>query len=128
MIGAILFSGQLSSSSGLLRNNSNGDLIAGYCRKFGGCSPVRAELWAIRDGLHMAWKRGYKQVIIESDNKIAVDGIIKAPVGTTNDPLIRRIREFYSLSSVKPSLWQTCWRRCLVLHKLQYLPDGGHMT
>lgn len=105
--GANLSSGQLFSSAGLLRNN-NGDLIAGYCRKFGGCSAVRAELWEIHDGLHMAWKRGYKQVILDSDSKIAVDGIIKAPVGTINDPLIRRIREFYSISSVKPTMWQTC--------------------
>ncbi|KAG8474417.1 hypothetical protein CXB51_033715 [Gossypium anomalum] len=56
------------------------------------CSVVESELWAIMDGLDIAWRRGIKQLLVESNNLVAVNTICdqSEEVGSN---LVRIIKE-----------------------------------
>nr|KYP35170.1 Putative ribonuclease H protein At1g65750 family [Cajanus cajan] len=50
--------------------------ITGFAAKIGICSITAAELWAIHLGLDLACRRGFMNILIESDSKVAIDLII----------------------------------------------------
>ncbi|XP_061367067.1 uncharacterized protein LOC133310186 [Gastrolobium bilobum] len=56
---------------GLLRD-WNGSWLCGFSAFIGSCSPLQAELWAILRGLDLAWKYGWKNIILESDSVQAI--------------------------------------------------------
>lgn len=41
-------------------------------KALGTCSVVQTELWAIYDGLKLAWQRGLRNILVESDNMAVV--------------------------------------------------------
>lgn len=47
----------------------------GFSLNLGNCSAFRAELWGVYHGLNEAWNRGYRQVILQVDNKSVVYAI-----------------------------------------------------
>ncbi|GLU15130.1 hypothetical protein SLE2022_316500 [Rubroshorea leprosula] len=71
----------LSGSGGIFRD-SLGNWVLGYARNIGFSSPLAAELWAIRDGLVLAIQRGFHNLIVESDSKVAVLLLTKGCVST----------------------------------------------
>lgn len=66
-----------SASSGGILRDSQDKWVFGYGRNIGSCSVLKAELWGIWDGLHLAWQHGFRNVILETNCKVAVETIIK---------------------------------------------------
>ncbi|KAK8486727.1 hypothetical protein V6N12_041723 [Hibiscus sabdariffa] len=62
---------RFAGTGGVLRDDS-GAWISGYARSVGRCDALLAELWAIHDGLLLAWDLGFRLVELESDNLEAV--------------------------------------------------------
>ena len=59
---------------GLLRN-SNGSWIHGFYRHLGHCSILKAEAWAVLEGVRMAELRGVEKLEIESDSSLVVKAV-----------------------------------------------------
>ncbi|KAE8692317.1 Detected protein of unknown function [Hibiscus syriacus] len=57
------------------------------------CSVVDAELWGIFSGLTIAWERGFRQVILESDCKDAVAVVQAQPRVNGVLPMVPHIQE-----------------------------------
>ncbi|KAL4291469.1 hypothetical protein GQ457_14G003410 [Hibiscus cannabinus] len=55
-----------AGAGGALRDDS-GAWLSGYARYVGRCDVLLAELWAIHDGLLLAWDLGFRFVELESD-------------------------------------------------------------
>ncbi|KAK9285069.1 hypothetical protein L1049_024254 [Liquidambar formosana] len=60
-----------AGAGGLIRN-SMGVWLKGFYRHIGRTTSVCAELWAIRDGLQLAWSMGYCHVILQLDAQIVI--------------------------------------------------------
>ncbi|KAE8666828.1 hypothetical protein F3Y22_tig00112491pilonHSYRG00366 [Hibiscus syriacus] len=65
--------------------------ISGFCRKIGRCSVFHAELYAILDGLSIAWDRGAKQLEVNTDNSEVVR-LLNSPGQLHDSTIMRRIR------------------------------------
>ncbi|KAK9100199.1 hypothetical protein Scep_023629 [Stephania cephalantha] len=61
----------LSSFGGVIRNSIGGWEL-GFMGKISYASNLVAELWAIREGLQIAWEFGYRHLIVESDSTVAL--------------------------------------------------------
>lgn len=57
---------------GLVRNNL-GEWICGFYGSCGVADNLIAEIYAIMHGLDLAWNRGYRDVILGTDSKSAID-------------------------------------------------------
>ncbi|KAF7804601.1 putative ribonuclease H protein At1g65750 family [Senna tora] len=55
-----------SACGGVLRDR-DGNFLCGFSRNVGSCSITFTELWGVLSGLQVAWNRGFKKVIIETD-------------------------------------------------------------
>jgi ribonuclease HI len=53
-----------ATAGGVIRKD-NGQWIVGFTSKLGVCDSTQAELEALRDGLCLAWERGYRQLDLE---------------------------------------------------------------
>ena len=62
----------LAGGGGLIRDK-NGDWVTGFARRIGSINSFMAELWALRDGLHLCLQANVHSVIIEVDAKAFVD-------------------------------------------------------
>ncbi|XP_027164808.1 uncharacterized protein LOC113764959 [Coffea eugenioides] len=60
---------------GIIRDEA-GHWLGGFSVGLGTASNILAELWAILRGLQLAWEKGYRKVIIESDSKAGM-GLIE---------------------------------------------------
>ncbi|XP_061354128.1 uncharacterized protein LOC133298795 [Gastrolobium bilobum] len=60
----------VATCGGVIRN-SQGIWLNGFAYKLGFCSSFKAELWGILRGLEMAWSKGYRKIILESDSLLA---------------------------------------------------------
>ncbi|MBA0872893.1 hypothetical protein Goshw_022800, partial [Gossypium schwendimanii] len=56
------------AATGGVAHDRNGNWIVGFNRFLGVCSPFEAEVWAILDGILILLNKGYKQIIIMTDN------------------------------------------------------------
>ncbi|CAL1398877.1 unnamed protein product [Linum trigynum] len=61
----------IAGAGGLIRDDQ-GRWIAGFVAKIGETSAALAELWAIRHGLDIAWRRRCTSLIVESDSQLAI--------------------------------------------------------
>ncbi|KAA3473918.1 Non-LTR retroelement reverse transcriptase [Gossypium australe] len=68
-----------------------GNWISGIGRIISSCSVEQAELWAIYDGLSMAWDAQWRDVIVKSDCALVIKGINGDVTGTLYRDLIIRI-------------------------------------
>ncbi|KAK2661731.1 hypothetical protein Ddye_000305 [Dipteronia dyeriana] len=59
------------SARGIIRDDKKKWLI-GFALNKGSCSVLEVELWAILEGLTLAWRVGYIKVMVESDSQVAV--------------------------------------------------------
>lgn len=90
---------QSAGCGGVLRDAS-GKWICGFAQKLNSNYRLdETEKEAILIGLKWAWNRGERKVLIESDNKVAVDLVVNDNNGrrrSNNDPLIREIKHLLS--------------------------------
>ena len=64
----------LAGGGGVLRDDQ-GNWVLGYSRKIGRTTSFLAELWALRDGLHLCLSKNHLDVEVELDAKIIVDAL-----------------------------------------------------
>ncbi|KAF7821450.1 ribonuclease H [Senna tora] len=57
---------------GVIRD-SNGNWLAGFSRSLGRGNSLLAELWGFKTGLQLAWNRGFQNIVLEGDCKMAID-------------------------------------------------------
>ncbi|XVF22870.1 hypothetical protein REPUB_Repub12eG0208500 [Reevesia pubescens] len=76
-------------TAGGICRDSLGHWLFGFISQLGYGCILQAELYAIFSGLNLAWQRGYKKVILESDSMLAVNKVNK-PL-EERDPLTRII-------------------------------------
>ncbi|KAJ1402685.1 Ribonuclease H domain [Sesbania bispinosa] len=69
--GSLWNGGGAATYGGVLRDSS-GTWIFGFSRHIGTTTALRAELWGIRSALEIAWEKGVKHILLESDSRIAV--------------------------------------------------------
>lgn len=59
---------------GMIRGDS-GRWISGFKHNIGPCSAITTELWGVYIGLNLAWGKGFRKVILESDSQIFIQAI-----------------------------------------------------
>lgn len=62
---------------GALLREADGNWIRGYCRFLGDVSILRAEAWAMLEGLRIAASCGVQLLIVESDSLLLVKAVLK---------------------------------------------------
>ncbi|KAK4262634.1 hypothetical protein QN277_028172 [Acacia crassicarpa] len=70
--GAVSQTANLAGCGGVARD-SHGLWLFGFFAAIGNCTPLDSEEWAMLKGLQLAWNRGFRNVICESDSKLLVD-------------------------------------------------------
>ncbi|OMP00857.1 hypothetical protein COLO4_12315 [Corchorus olitorius] len=70
---------------GVIRGHC-GEWIIGFSQAIGKCSIDMAELWAIQQGISLAWSRGIRALEVESDSATSINMIKKGV--SANHPLI----------------------------------------
>ena len=94
--GAYKESVDIAGCGGLIRD-SNGQWLKGYVRKIGTCDALYAEMWGMYEGLRMARRQGFSQ-LVESDSKLLVDMVTEnCKINGVVPVLIRRIRDLIEL-------------------------------
>lgn len=90
--GALKLDSRMAGAGCLLRDHDGGWRM-GCCRNIGVCTSLQAELWALMDGLELAWSAGYKDIIVQMDCLVAVR-IIRNQEGGPNaqTSIARRIQ------------------------------------
>ncbi|EEF45145.1 conserved hypothetical protein [Ricinus communis] len=84
--GSVRLQNGLASAGSLIRS-AEGSWLSGFTHKLGSCSPFKAKLWGVLDGLRLAWDKGFKHVdlVIDPSEAIKVNiedvHVIKAPIG-----------------------------------------------
>ncbi|GKV52754.1 hypothetical protein SLEP1_g59322 [Rubroshorea leprosula] len=71
MDGSALSNPGIAGGGGLLRDHLSRWMV-GSSRSIGWTTSIAAELWAIRDGLEIAARKGISKIIVKTDSKIAV--------------------------------------------------------
>ncbi|CAN1818654.1 Putative ribonuclease H protein At1g65750 [Linum perenne] len=61
-----------AAAGGVLRDG-DGRFLAAYAANLGTCSIMRAELRGIVEGMKLAWERGVRKLLIQTDSREAVD-------------------------------------------------------
>ncbi|KAF7839915.1 ribonuclease H [Senna tora] len=72
---AVCIQNKMASCGALLRDHT-GKWICGYMTNLGLSNVFIAELWGIYPGLKLAWDKGFKKVIVESDSSLVVNQIL----------------------------------------------------
>ncbi|KAE8683204.1 hypothetical protein F3Y22_tig00111213pilonHSYRG00462 [Hibiscus syriacus] len=88
---------QHNTSSGSIIWNTNGDWIKGYTRKIGRTTVLQSELWAILEGIHIAWEWGIRKLEVESDNAEVVR-LLNSKATPHDSAIARRIRAYINRS------------------------------
>lgn len=119
-----------NASAGVIHRDTRSKWIFGFGRNIGVCSIVKAELWGAWVGLMLAWGKGFRNVILEMDDKTAVDMISKQVV-MVNDyyGLLASIKELLSREwNVKIKYVYKKSNRCAdkLTNFASNLPLGGH--
>ncbi|KAL4283401.1 hypothetical protein GQ457_16G004170 [Hibiscus cannabinus] len=83
--GAVNIGSGLGSIGGLFRN-SVGSWISGYGRNIRFSDVLTSELWAIHDGLALAWNSGFRKLQVRSDCTMAISLIMNSDLHTAHMP------------------------------------------
>ncbi|KAE8662442.1 hypothetical protein F3Y22_tig00113337pilonHSYRG00072 [Hibiscus syriacus] len=95
---------------GCVFGSSQRDWIFGSSRSLGKCLILNAELWAIYDALRHAWRLGYRQIELESDNLEAVSGILNPRAKQQRNAL------FIVIKALLQRDWEVCIRHIRPIH------------
>ncbi|XP_039020947.1 uncharacterized protein LOC120152954 [Hibiscus syriacus] len=71
-------------SMGSCIRDHKGQYILSFTKKLGIVIVLNDELWSISEGLHLAWDRGYRRVIIQSDNAECITIKLLSPPSANN--------------------------------------------
>lgn len=69
--GVVSGASSLAGCGGILINDS-GEFLFAFSHKLEPCSVLEAELWAIYHGMSIAWGRGFRNLIVESESANAI--------------------------------------------------------
>ncbi|XP_020537429.1 uncharacterized protein LOC105640619 isoform X2 [Jatropha curcas] len=69
---------EAAGASGVIRDES-GKWVIGYTLNLGSYSCLGAELWAVYHGLMLAWDRGFKKVLVESQSLESLEYLKRVP-------------------------------------------------
>ncbi|KAK8491767.1 hypothetical protein V6N12_005723 [Hibiscus sabdariffa] len=83
-----------SGSIGGLFRNCDGDWIMGFAKAVGHANSLQAELWALFEGLLLAWEQGFEKVLVRSDSKQTVD-LVNSP--STDSSVLSLVRAIHRL-------------------------------
>ena len=84
-----MFGDPKKAGSGGIIQNSDGDWIAGFVKKFGNVSSNTAELWALKEGLLIAKQLGFDNLCVDLDTAFLVYLITNPTVAHLNlEPLL----------------------------------------
>lgn len=61
-----------SAGCGGVCRDSMGNWVFGFSRNMGSSNVLWAELWAIYTMINLAWDRGVRRIMVESDSKVVV--------------------------------------------------------
>ena len=104
------------AAGGVLRNNRK-MWLQGFSLRKGSGSVLEAELWGMYEGLSMAWKSGYRNIVVESDSLSTIQLLAKIP-----DPLHPLLSIIQSCKHLISAEWN-----CNVVHAFREgnrLADG----
>ncbi|GMJ13731.1 hypothetical protein like AT4G29090 [Hibiscus trionum] len=101
---AVAATTSMGAVGGVLRN-AFGQWLLGFQRAVGACPTLHAELWAIYNGLQLAWSHCYDMVQIQSDCAEAVRLINASLADGTPGPLIRAINKLRRQNWATKVLW-----------------------
>ncbi|KAK8527582.1 hypothetical protein V6N12_054788 [Hibiscus sabdariffa] len=85
-------------------HNFEGDWIVGFVKSIGFSNCLHAELWAVFEGLKLAWEFGFERLLIQSDSQQAVDLVNSVSADSSILSLVRvivRLRQKCWLTDVK---------------------------
>ncbi|GLT47711.1 hypothetical protein SLA2020_213810 [Shorea laevis] len=75
--------------------DSAGQWLFGFTQQLGEGHAIRAEFFAILKGMELAWNKGYKKVVFETDSLLAIQTLINSMVGSsTLSSLIKGSQNF----------------------------------
>ncbi|KAK9032483.1 hypothetical protein V6N11_056745 [Hibiscus sabdariffa] len=80
----------LGTIGGVLRDSA-GSWISGFCRNIGFSDALTAELWAIHDGLELAWNNGFFTLQVRSDCSMVISLITNPNTTSSSHTLVRTI-------------------------------------
>ena len=73
---------KLATCEGVLQDNIGKLAIAFACNR-GICSVMEVELWGMWHGLKIAWRLGYKNIILEPDSIVVIQ-MVTSPISNTH--------------------------------------------
>ncbi|KAK9005733.1 hypothetical protein V6N11_043155 [Hibiscus sabdariffa] len=83
--GSVTPNSRAASIGGLIRDHL-GNWISGFTKSIGISNVLRSKLWAIFNGLQVAWSHGIKILQVQSDSKQAIE-LICDPYASFIPPL-----------------------------------------
>ncbi|XVE58507.1 hypothetical protein DITRI_Ditri04bG0175000 [Diplodiscus trichospermus] len=74
--GSLRPSGETARGGGLVRD-ANGSWMCGFSFNIGSCDVSAPELWAVVQGLKLAWQKGFRRVVLETDSRLVFSWLRK---------------------------------------------------
>ncbi|KAK8652699.1 hypothetical protein V6N13_126724 [Hibiscus sabdariffa] len=102
--GSVCSSSHHTKTGGLLRDNI-GSWIQGFGRCIGITNAFTAELWAILDGLNLAWQLGLEFIQVQTDCSKTVSKITSRDAHRSPSTLIRSIHALCQRAWVVEFIW-----------------------
>ncbi|KAK0586152.1 hypothetical protein LWI29_001888 [Acer saccharum] len=102
------------AAGGVLRDHKK-KWLGGFAINKGRGSVLEAELWGIFEGLKIAWKAGYKKMLVESDSQSAV--LLLNEKTSLNHPL-------FSIIQACKALMNKDWS-CYIVHTYRESNKAG---
>ncbi|KAK9002871.1 hypothetical protein V6N11_060447 [Hibiscus sabdariffa] len=63
----------------------------GFAKAIGGSDNLQVELWALLEGLNLAWDQGFERLLVRSDSKQVVNLVNSPSAGSSVLSLVRAI-------------------------------------
>ncbi|KAH1073835.1 hypothetical protein J1N35_026163 [Gossypium stocksii] len=89
--GAVARDSRYAALGGVARDQE-GKWIVGSFHFLGVCSPFEAEVWGILDGIFILLNKGYRQILILSDNLEVIQALSNLDLEDSGITLFRRIQ------------------------------------
>ncbi|KAA3472337.1 Retrovirus-related Pol polyprotein LINE-1 [Gossypium australe] len=82
-----------AAAAGVVARDHAGNWIMGFNRFLGNCTPIEAEIWGIMDGILILLNKGYRQIIIVSDNLEVVQNLSALDSEDSGIAVLRRTQQ-----------------------------------
>ncbi|KAA3474645.1 reverse transcriptase [Gossypium australe] len=81
-----------AAAAGGVARDHEGNWITGFSRFLGVCSPMEAEIWGILDGILILLSKGFRRIIIASDNLEVVQNLLTLNTEDSAIAILRRTK------------------------------------